>query len=203
MAINKRKFSIGGEEVELPAALNRSNILIGVVIVAALILLFSGVYTVGPDEEGVIQRFGAYARTSEPGLHFKMPFGVETVRKVKVKYVFKEEFGFRTLKAGVKTVYSNKQFTDESLMLTGDLNLAVVEWIVQYKVKNARDFVFNVRNVTETLRDISEAVMREVVGDHSVTEVLTTGRIDIANNVEERLQSILDYYKCSCILYQG
>ncbi|MCD6117422.1 FtsH protease activity modulator HflK [bacterium] len=195
MVLKKRTFNVGGEEVELPMAFNRKNGVIAVLIIIGLILLFSGFYTVGPDEQGVIQRFGKYTRTTESGLHMKMPFGVESVRKVKVKYVFKEEFGFRTLKAGVRTIYSNKQYTDESLMLTGDLNLAVVEWIVQFKVKDARDYIFNVRNADETLRDISEAVMREVVGDHSVTEVLTTGRIDIANKVEERLQSILDYYK--------
>jgi len=194
MALNKRKFSVGGEEIEIPSGLNRRNIIIAGLVLLVIILISSGMYTVGPDEEGVIQRFGQYVRTTEPGLHFKVPFGVETLRKVKVKYVFKEEFGFRTLKSGVRSVYSNKNFTEESLMLTGDLNLGVVEWIVQYKVKDARNFIFNVRNVKSTLRDISEAVMREVVGDHAVTEVLTTGRIDIANQVEQRLQAILDNY---------
>ena len=161
----------------------------------ALILVLTSLYSVGPDEEGVVQRFGKYVRTTNPGLHMKFPFGIETVKKVKVKFIFKEEFGFRTVKAGVRTVYSDKNFLSESLMLTGDLNLAVVEWIVQYQVKNARDFLFNVRNVSNTLRDLSESALREVVGDRSVSEVLTTGRMDVALEVEVRLQKVLDEYK--------
>jgi membrane protease subunit HflK len=194
MAALKRKINVGGEEVEIPAVLNRSTIGLGIVVIFVLILIGSSLYSVGPDEEGVIQRFGKYVRTTEPGLHLKIPFGVETVKKVKVKFIFKEEFGFRTVKAGVRTVYSGKSYLAESLMLTGDLNLAVVEWIVQYRIKNAKDYLFQVRDVEETLRDISEAVMREVVGDRSVSEVLTTGRMEVALEVQQKLQKILDDY---------
>jgi len=190
----KRTLNIGGEEVTIPSVINRNTILIGILVIVVLILAFTSLYSVGPDEEGVVQRFGKYVRTTNPGLHMKMPFGIETVKKVKVKFVFKEEFGFRTVKAGVRTVYSDKSFLSESLMLTGDLNLAVVEWIVQYRIKNAKNFLFNVRNVSNTLRDLSEAVLREVVGDRSVSEVLTTGRMEVAQDVEQRLQLVLDEY---------
>jgi membrane protease subunit HflK len=191
----KRRIQIGGEEIEIPAALNTRTVLWGAGALFLIILLATTLYSVGPDEQGVIQRFGKYVRTTEPGLHIKLPMGIETVKKVKVKYVFKLEFGFRTVKAGVRTVYSSQNFLNESLMLSGDLNLAVVEWIVQFRVKDARDFLFRVRDVEETLRDISESVMREIVGDRIVSEVLTTGRMEIAHQVEERLQQIMDSYQ--------
>ena len=195
MAAFKRKVRIGGEEVEIPTSVNLKNISLVIVGIFVLVLVISSLYSVGPDEQGVIQRFGKYVRTTNPGLHTKLPFGIETAKKVKVKYIFKEEFGFRTIKAGVRTVYSTNKYLGESLMLTGDLNLAVVEWIVQYKIKSARDYLFNVRNATQTLRDISESVMRKVVGDRSVSEVLTTGRMEVAQQVQQDLQKILDSYK--------
>jgi len=191
----KRTLNVGGETIEVPAMLNANMLgLVGIGIFL-LILIISTLYSIGPDEQGVIQRFGKYTRTTEPGLHMKLPFGIETVKKVKVKFIFKSEYGFRTLKAGIRTVYSDKNYLGESLMLTGDLNLAVVEWIIQYRVKDAKDYLFKVRNVEGTLRDISESVMREVVGDRSVSEVLTTGRMEVAQEVQLRLQKILDMYQ--------
>lgn len=164
-----------------------------VVGVIALAGLFSSFYSVGPDEVGVIRRFGAYVRTTNPGLHLKFPF-VEKVNKVKVKYIFKEEFGFRTTSPGVVTQYSTREFFDESLMLTGDLNVLVVEWIVQFKVKDPSKLLFNIRNPLRTIRNISEAVMRQVVGDNTVNEVLTSRRVEINQQVQDKLQDILDSY---------
>ena len=194
MGAFNRTIRVGGEEVQIPFSFNRNTVVLGVVAIFVLILLVSSLYSVGPDEQGVVRRFGRYVRTTEPGLHLKLPFGIETAKKIKVRYVFKQEFGFRTVKAGVRTIYSQRDYQDESLMLTGDLNLGVVEWIVQYRVKDAKDYLFNVRDVQETLRAISEAVMREVVGDRSVSEVLTTGRMEVAQEVEQRLQQVLDDY---------
>ena len=195
MAAFKKTIRVGGEEVEIPASFNRRNIALIFTGIFILILVVSAFYSVGPNEQGVIQRFGQYVRTTGPGLHMKFPFGIETVKKVKVKYIFKEEFGFRTIKAGVRTVYSTNNYLGESLMLTGDLNLAVVEWIVQYKIKDAKNYLFNLRNVRKTLRDISESVMRKVVGDRSVSEVLTTGRMEVAQQAQQGLQEILDSYR--------
>lgn len=166
-----------------------------VYIIILLILIASGLYSVGADEVGVIQRFGKFVRKTEPGLHLKIPMGVESVTKVKVKKVFKQEFGFRTLKAGVRTQYSTRRYLEESLMLTGDLNVAEVEWIVQYKVKDPYNYLFKIRDPEETLRAMSEAVVRQVVGDREVTDVLTIGRIAIAKEVEIGLQKLLDGFE--------
>lgn len=166
---------------------------VGVIVI--IIILASGLYSVGADEIGVIQRFGKYVRQTSPGLHIKIPFGVETVRKVKVKKVFKEEFGFRTVKADIRTQFSSKRFLDESIVLSGDLNVAEVEWIVQYKVKDPYMFLFKIKDPVETLRAMSEAVVRRVVGDRSVSEVLTVGRIEIGKEVELGLQELLDHFE--------
>ena len=165
------------------------------IIIVVIILLFFGsscFYTVAVDEVGVIQRFGKYVRTTQPGLNFKLPRGIEKVTKVKVKYVFKEEFGFRTLKAGVRTRYaSSSSYINESLMLTGDLNVALVPWIVQYRIKNPFDYLFKVRNVRATFRDLAESSMRLVVGDSSVNEVISK-REEIAIKAKDLLQKVLD-----------
>ncbi|RLC50389.1 MAG: FtsH protease activity modulator HflK [Candidatus Cloacimonadota bacterium] len=172
----------------------KKKILYILLIAAILVFIFTGLYTVDPEEVGVIQRFGKYLKTTEPGLHFKIPFGVDMLTKVPVRKVMKEEFGFRTLKAGVKTQYSRRDYSIESLMLTGDLNIADVEWIVQYRIKDPVKFLFKIRNVEETIRDVSEAVMREVVGDRSVDEVIVLSRKEIADEVNLLLQKQLNRY---------
>jgi len=190
----KKTVNVGGESIDLPVNFNPRLLIWGAVVIAAIIVLSTTFFSIGPDEQGVVQRFGKYVRTEESGLHMKLPFGIETMKKVKVEFVFKEEFGFRTLKSGVRTVYSDRNFQDESLMLTGDLNLAVVEWIVQFKISDPRAFLFHVRDVEKTIRDVSESVVREIVGDRSVTEVLTTGRMEVATEVQLRMQEILNTY---------
>ena len=163
-----------------------------VIVVALLFLGSSCFYTVAVDEVGVVQRFGKYVRTTQPGLSFKLPRGVETVTKVKIRYVFKEEFGLRTLQAGVRTRYaSSASYENESLMLTGDLNVAVVPWIVQYRIKNPFDYLFKVHNVRTTFRDLAEASMRLVVGDSSINEVISK-REELAVKDAALLQKLLD-----------
>lgn len=170
----------------------RFNILIIIGAIVLAWIAFSSAYTVGVDEVGVIQRFGKYVRTTMPGLHFKLPRGIETLTKVKVKYIYTEEFGLRTLRAGVKTEYaSGKRYLNESLMLTGDLNCAVVPWIVQFRIDEPYKFLFKVRNVRLTLRDLSESAMRLVVGDRSVNEVISK-RKEIADEVKIELQKTLN-----------
>jgi len=166
-----------------------------VLALAVLFLLFTTYYQVEPEEVGVVQRFGAYVRTTDPGPHLKLPFGIETVRKVPVQRQLKMEFGFRTLRPGVRSEFSNPaEAQAESLMLTGDLNVAVVEWIVQYRIDDPKAFLFNVRNVPETFRYMSEAAVRQIVGDHSVDEVITIGRAEIAQRAKEELQRLCDLY---------
>jgi len=162
--------------------------------IVALILLSTSFYSVGADEVGVIQRFGRYVRQTEPGLHMKLPFGIEKATKVKVRYIFKEEFGFRTLQPGIKSIRAAGQYLEESLMLSGDLNSVVVNWIVQFQFEDPFKVLFKIRNPKNTVRVISEAVMRQVVGDRSVTEVLTTRRVEVNLAAQEKLQEILDSY---------
>jgi membrane protease subunit HflK len=163
-------------------------------IPAAVVLwLLSGIYTVDTDEKGIIQRFGKFVRTTEPGLHVKLPWGIESAKTPQVERIFKEEFGYRTLRAGVKTVYGKKDLK-ESLMLCGDLSVAQVEWIVQYKISRPEMYLFNVRNPRIIIRDVAESVMRSVVGDSSVDEVLTARRVEINAEAMKRMQEILDAY---------
>jgi len=163
-----------------------------IILILIFILGFSMIYTVAVDEVGVIQRFGKFVRITQPGLNFKLPTGIEKVTKVKVRYVYKEEFGFKTLQAGVQTRYaSGSADQEESLMLTGDLNVAVVPWIVQYRIEDPYKYLFKVRDVTGTLRDLSEATMRLVVGDRSINEVINK-REEIANEAQVLLQKELD-----------
>lgn len=167
-------------------------VVLGVVI---LIFLFSSFFTIGPEEVGVILRFGKFARTVNPGLNVKLPFGIETLYKVPVERQLKQEFGFRTQEAGVRTRYATRSYQDESLMLTGDLNAAEVEWIVQFRIADPYKFLFKVRNAIQTFRDMNEAIVREVVGDRSVNEVLTVGRVEIANVVTQKLQEMANAYE--------
>jgi membrane protease subunit HflK len=167
------------------------------VVIAVLILYGSAtsVYTVPEDSKAVVLRFGKDTRQEEPGLHFKLPFGIEKHYPVPVKRIFKEEFGFRTLKASVTTQYDSRDYPSESLMLTGDLNIADVEWVVQYKIFDPRQYMFAIRDPQQALRDLSESVMRLVVGDQTATQVLTVGRSEITSEVEQKLQDLLNLYK--------
>ena len=166
-------------------------------------LAWSSVFTVGAEEVGVVLTFGKYSREAEPGLRVKWPWPVQNVTKVPVQRQLKAEFGFRTSSAGVQSQYSQGRFTDESLMLTGDLNVAVVEWTTQFRVSDPYKYLFKVRNLYEpgeerrsdTFRAMNEAVMRAVIGDRSVNEVLTIGRQEIASDVEVRLQELCDQYE--------
>lgn len=163
-------------------------------IFIAIFLLKGAFYTIQPSEVGVILRFGKFIKTTSPGLHFKLPLGIEKAIPVPVEKIYTSEFGFRTRSAGVKTLYSQKSYDGESLMLTGDLNVLDLEWIVQFKINDPFMALFNVRNVEKTIRDISEAVMRRIVGNHAFNEVLTTKRIDINNQAQIEMQEILDSY---------
>lgn len=164
---------------------------VAAVVVVLAAVVFGSSYTVQPDERGVVKRFGKIVRTSEPGLHFKIPLGVESVQVVPTQRVFKEEFGFRTLAGSGRSEYSNKDFTEESLMLTGDLNVIEVEWEVQYLIEDPELYLTSISDPVLALRDVSEAVMRRIVGNHVGSHVLTTARADIQNKSRDELQSIM------------
>jgi membrane protease subunit HflK len=172
----------------------RKYIVIALAALVVIVLINTVFYSVGTESVGVIQRFGEYDRTTTPGLHMKLPFGIETVTKVPVTRILTQEFGFRTEKPGVRTTRS-KPLLGESLMLTGDLNVVVAEWIVQYKIKDPKAYLFKVNRVEETIRDVSEAAMRLVVGDRSVDGVITIERMEIGDAAMEKMQEILDSYE--------
>jgi membrane protease subunit HflK len=170
--------------------------IVGALLALVLIwIVFGSFFTVDPEEIGVVLRFGGYARTAEPGLQFKVPWPVERVIKVPVQRQLKQEFGFRTESANVRTRDLPQDLSKESLMLTGDLNVAIVDWTTQYRIRDPYQYLFKVRDVPGTFRSMNEAVMREVVGDRSVSEVLTVGRQEIAAEVERRLQELCDQYE--------
>ncbi len=163
-----------------------------IIVIIALFLASSTFYTIGVDEVGVVQRFGRYTRTSQPGLNFKLPVGIEKVTKVKVKRVYKEEFGFAGTRTAMRNRFtSGREDLNVSLMLTGDLNVALVPWIVQYRIKDPRDYLFKIRNPRKLLIDMSEAAMRLVVGDRSINEVISK-REEIAIEARQALQKELD-----------
>jgi len=177
-----------------PKGVGRPIVILAIVVVV-LLVVFSSFYKVDAQEEGVVLRFGKFTRTTKPGLHFKLPSPIEQVSKVPVERQLKQEFGFQTLQADVRTTYSSRNFDSESLMLSGDLNVGVIEWITQYRIHDPYKYLFKVRNPEKTFRDMNEATMRAVIGDRSVNEVLTVGRQEIASEVEARLQEMCEQYE--------
>lgn len=170
------------------------KIVIGAIIV--LILLFGSIYQIRPEEVGAVLRFGKFVRVTEPGLHFKLPLGIEKLTRVPVQRQLKMEFGFRTATPGIRSQYRvTPEYREEAVMLTGDLNVVVVEWIVQYKIKDSYKYLFKMRNVDDTFRYLNEAVVRKFAGDNSVDEVITVGRARIANDAKEELQKLCDLYE--------
>ncbi len=175
---------------------------LGLLVVLGILLVWSSVFKVNTEEVGVVLTFGKYSHQADPGLRMKWPWPLQTVEGVPVQRQLKAEFGFRTTSAGVRSQYTERGYTDESLMLTGDLNVAVVEWTPQFRIADPSKYLFKVRNLFDpreegrgdTFRDMNEAVMRAVIGDRSVHEVLTVGRQEIASEVEQRLQALCDQY---------
>lgn len=169
-------------------------------IVLAVVLIgwaaFSSVYTVQPEEQAVVKRFGSVFAISDPGLHLKLPFGIDAAQLVATERVLKEEFGFRTEATSATSAsrFAAQQFPDESLMLTGDLNIIQVEWVVQYRIGDPVKYLYNMREPLRTLRDLAESVMRRVVGNRIGSDVLTIGRVEIANTAREEIQSAMDQY---------
>ena len=168
------------------------------VIVLAILLIAtarSAFYTVGTDVEAVVLRLGRYTTTEGAGFHLKLPFGFDTVARFPTARVLKQEFGFRTTKADVRSEFVKGPYAVESLTLTGDLNIADVEWIVQYRITSATDYWFHLNDPDATVRDLSEAVLREVAGSRTVDDLLTVGRNQIEAEAQTLLQKSFNSYK--------
>jgi membrane protease subunit HflK len=165
-----------------------------IVAIAALIVVVGGFtcfYQVSAESVGVVQRFGRFSELADPGLRFKLPFGIDQVTIVPVRRQLKLEFGYGTPNAS-NPYQISAEYSAERDMVTGDLNAASVEWVVQYGISNPRAYLFHLRAPENTLRDLAEATMREVIGDRTVDEVLTSGRQEIAQEVESKLRSLVD-----------
>ena len=202
--------SPGGSEPTLDDMLNKilqqlkrfkgGPVFILVAGVVVVVVLWTAWFTVQPEETGIVQRFGKVMRTAGPGLHFKLPYGIEKVRLLPTARVLKEEFGFRTVSIstvpGEKTRYDTRgEYKDESLMLTGDLNVIDVQWIIQYRIEDPIRYLFQVRDTSKTIRDTTEAVMRRAVGNRLGSDVLTTGRVAVASEAKNEIQKILTTYE--------
>ncbi|MEZ5592517.1 MAG: FtsH protease activity modulator HflK [Gammaproteobacteria bacterium] len=170
----------------------------GVIILAIIALVALGAwtsyYTVPSDSVAVVQRFGKYLKDVPPGLHFKLPLGMDIATIVPVKRQLKQEFGFMTPGAGDPYQGAPRDGRRETEMVTGDLNAALVEWVVQYRISDPVKFLFEVREPSETLRYVSESVMREVVGDRTVDEVITIGRQEIETEALTKMQALSSKY---------
>ncbi len=167
-------------------------IVIGVVIL--LIVVFSSFFVVDQREEAAVLYFGKFSRIVGPGLHFKMPFGVERNYNVPTQRILKEEFGFRTERPGIVSVYSSQDFPEESIMLTGDLNIIDVEWIIQYQVTDVRAWLFNVDDQHKTIRDISQSVVNQLVGDRTIFDVIGSERANIETQGQDMMNDLFKEY---------
>jgi membrane protease subunit HflK len=177
------------------------------VIVAVVVLLgiATSIYTIPTESVGVVTRFGAKMESVVgPGLKLKLPFFIDRVVKVPVRRQLKQEFGFGTNGGTNESQYSNsaRDREDEKSMVTGDLNAALVEWVVQYHIEDPAEYLFKVRNPDGTLRAASESIMREVIGDRTVDEVITIGRQDINRVAKEKLQTLIDAYEIGLLIDQ-
>jgi membrane protease subunit HflK len=178
-----------------PSAGQSAAIVIGALLIVLLIaVLWTSYYTVEAESEGVVLRFGKFLETVEPGLHFKMPFGIDVVTVLPIRRQLKLEFGFATPGYTGNPIQAGQDPDAEKSMVTGDLNAALVEWVVQYRIEDPREYLFDVRNPGETLRDLSEAAMREVIGDRTVDELITIGRQDIEIEALARMQELSKRY---------
>jgi modulator of FtsH protease HflK len=164
---------------KLPFSLKPKTIVIIVVVIGLIILLTSSFFVVDQREQGVVLRFGKYNRTVGPGLNFKLPFGIEKNYNVPIQEVQRESFGFRTLRPGVTSTFSERDYPEESIMLTGDLNIIDVEWIIQYRIVNPQNWLFNVQDKEKTIRDISQSIINQLVGDRAILDVIGNERSNI------------------------
>jgi membrane protease subunit HflK len=168
------------------------------ILILILVYILSGIFVVAPDELGVVRQFGKFTRTAEPGLHYHLPYPIESVDRPKVSEVQRFEFGFRTLPPGQPTQY--RTVPEEALILTGDENIVDLRFIVQLKIQNATNFLFKVADPSKAIRDAAEATLCEIMGKNKIDEAMTTGRFDIQNDARKTLQEILDSYESGLLV---
>lgn len=170
-------------------------IVTGIIVVAIVVMVLSSVFVVDQTELGVVTTFGKYTTTKEPGLHFKLPFGIQRNYNVKTSVIQSEQFGFRTEAAGRVTQYSSRNYPEESTMLTGDLNIVDVEWIIQYRIRDPKAWLFNAVEREKTIRDISQSVINLLVGDRAILDVIGPQRTAIEDEGTLMMNEILSGYQ--------
>jgi membrane protease subunit HflK len=178
-----------------PRRLTPKAIIIVVAVILVLITVFSSFFIVDPQETAAVLLFGRFIRMAEPGLHFKLPFGIEKNYNVPTQVVLKNEFGFRTERPGITTIRAAQDFPGESIMLTGDLNIVDVEWIIQYRIVDAFDWLFKVQEREKTIRDISQSVINQLVGDRAIFDVIGAERANIEAQSQEHMNQLFDKYE--------
>ncbi|MCF7928235.1 MAG: FtsH protease activity modulator HflK [Spirochaetales bacterium] len=169
-------------------------VVIIIVVILAIVVVMSSFYVVDQTEQAVVLLFGKYNRTTGAGLHFKLPFGIEKNYNVPTQVIQNMQFGFRTEQSGVNTTYSSRDYPEESIMLTGDLNIVDAEWVVQYRINEPRNWLFNVEDQQKTIRDISQSVINLLVGDRTIFDVIGSERSNIELRGQERMNALFDYY---------
>ena len=179
----------------IPRRLTPRAVIIVVVVILALITVFSSFFVVDPQETAVVLLFGQYTRMAEPGLHFKLPFGIEKNYNVPTQNVLKQEFGFRTERPGITTIRAAQDFPGESIMLTGDLNIVDVEWIIQYRIVDAFNWLFKVQEKEKTIRDISQSIINQLVGDRAIFDVIGSERANIEAQGQEKMNELFNKYE--------
>lgn len=172
----------------LPFTIKPRFVIIAIIVILLIVLVTSSVYQVDQTEQAVVLLFGKFNRITEPGLHFMLPFKIEKAYKVPTKVVQNMQFGFRTERAGVTTVFSRGDYPEESVMLTGDLNIIDVEWTIQYLIIDPRAWLFKVEEREKTLRDISQSIVNQMVGDRAILDVIGAERA----NIEIQAQDLLN-----------
>jgi membrane protease subunit HflK len=189
--MSERDVTPGG----IPKRLTPRAIIIVVVVILVLITVFSSFFVVDPQETAAVLLFGRFTRMAEPGLHFKLPFGIEKNYNVPTQVVLKQEFGFRTERPGITTIRAAQDFPSESIMLTGDLNIVDVEWIIQYRIVETYNWLFKVQEKEKTIRDISQSVINQLVGDRAIFDVIGAERANIETQSQEHMNQLFDKYE--------
>ena len=174
----------------------------GIIAAFAVVLWgLSGIFVVEPDELGVVLRFGQYVRQVPPGLNYHLPAPIETVLTPKALRVNQIDIGIRNIGSGdVRRGTTVRDVPEDSLMLTGDENIVDAQAIVQYRIKDAGEYLFRVADPDQALRDATEVGLRSVIGRTTIEEVLTVGRVEIQNQTREFLQQLLDTYQAGLIV---
>lgn len=199
MNIPKRNINIGGEIFEVPDLTRLFGRGIwGIVLIIVVVWIISGFYIVGADQQGVIRRFGRFTTVTSPGIHWHLPYPIEKVDRPRVKQVRRAEIGFRSTDPGPPAKYADRP--NESLMLTGNLNIIDCDMIVQYKILDPVKYLFKVRDRENTVRFAAEASLRQVIGKHDIDEALTTGKGQIQDETKKQLQEIMDLYETGLMI---